>query len=79
MIFRKAETYVLFDTDLEAGVDVDFMTQKVADEANSELEEKGELVRWIPYPEYEEKTDQRRRSLQELHSSLLKKVTARHS
>lgn len=71
--------YVLYDEDIQAGCDVDYMSEECAAAENERLEQEGASVRWIPYEEYTEKAEKRARSARELHSSLLSKITARSS
>lgn len=71
--------YVLYDEDLQAGYDVDYMSEECAAVENERLEEKGESVRWILYEDYIERAERRTRSLRELHSSMVKRLIAEHS
>ncbi len=72
-------TYVLYDEDIQAGCNVEYMSEECAAAENEQLEEKGESVRWIPYEDYMVRAEQRSRAYRELHSSVIKRLIAEHS
>jgi len=71
--------YVLYDEDIQAGCNVDYMSEECAAAENERLEQEGASVRWILYEDYIKRAEQRSRSLRELHSSVIKRLTSQFS
>lgn len=71
--------YVLFDEDIQAGCNVEYMSEECAAIENEDLEQEGESVRWIPYGQYVELAEKKAKADRERHSSTLRQATTRFS
>ncbi len=71
--------YVLYDEDIQAGCNVDYMSEECAAAENERLEQEGESVRWILYEDYLQRAEKKARAYRELHSSVIKRLTSQFS